>query len=343
MDLPTGTTATSATWNYGGGRTITIEFEYNVMGGFQRPTRVHGGVAVIKPSPPRDKSLLPLAVPDDEMWTGYKESSFEGGHIIGLALGGPDHAANIAPMTKGSNCGSGTWGQIETEIKTMIRLANGGAVTVDFTLSYNDAVDPRVPARVAGAINGGGLVMKVNHAIATPHDLTNILTPKLKTLFSDIKQLSSDVGIDDSNPHARLDVIDRTRNLDQGTLNRVQNIRDRIRTIPILASYPSSGIGPKMKKGRVLPVQRILMLLHNRYLNDGLLMAEDTHNLGLMMREWQAQVDHIRPYARSKDSSYKNLRLLHHRTNNKRGMKGVNSGGRQKRVRRAPTRFSPEW
>ena len=176
MDLPTGTTATSATWNYGGGRTITIEFEYNVMGGFQRPTRVHGGVAVIKPSPPRDKSLLPLAVPDDEMWTGYKESSFEGGHIIGLALGGPDHAANIAPMTKGSNCGSGTWGQIETEIKTMIRLANGGAVTVDFTLSYNDAVDPRVPARVAGAINGGGLVMKVNHAIATPHDLTNILT-----------------------------------------------------------------------------------------------------------------------------------------------------------------------
>lgn len=339
MDQPNAMTATSATWNYTGGRTITIDFEYVVMGGFNRPIRVSGGVAVIKPSPSRDSSLLPLAVQDEEMWMGYKESSFEGGHIIGLALGGPDHPANIAPMTKGSNCGSGTWGQIESEIKTMLRLGNGGGVTVDLTLSYNDAVDPRVPARVAGAINGVGLVMKINHAIATPHDITNILTPKLKSIFSDIKDLSSDIGIEDSNPHARLDAIDRTRNLDQNTLDRVQDIRDRIRTIPILATYPSNGIGPKMKKGRVLPIQRILMLLHNRYLNDGLLMAEDTHNLGLMMREWQAQVDHIRPYARSKDSSYKNLRLLHHRTNNKRGMKGVNLGGKQRRVRRAPNRL----
>lgn len=341
MDLPSATTLTSATWNYGGGRTITIEFEDVVMGGFQRPTRVRGGMAVIKPAPSRDSTLLPLAVQDDEMWTGYKESSFEGGHIIGLALGGPDHPANIAPMTKGSNCGSGTWGNLEREIKTMIRL--GGAVTVDLTLSYNDAVDPRVPARVAGSINGGGLVTMVNHAIAAPHDLTNILTPKLKSIFSDIRQLSSDIGIDDSNPHARLDVIDRTRNLDQDTLNRVRDVRARIRTIPILATYPSTGIGPKLKKGRVLPVQRVLLLLHNRYLNDGLLMAEDIHNLGLMMREWQAQVDHIRPYARSKDSSYKNLRLLHHRTNNKRGMKGINAGGRQKRVRKAPNRYSPQW
>ncbi|MEO5930892.1 MAG: HNH endonuclease domain-containing protein, partial [Candidatus Kapaibacterium sp.] len=262
----------------------------------------------------------------------------EGGHLIGLGLGGPDHPCNIAPMTKGSNCGSGTWGEIEQQIRTIIKLG-GGATTVDLTITYDDSLDPRIPARVKGTITGG-VSTTINKALRAPNDITNIITPNLKGIFSDIKELAQDLNIDDSNPHARLDVVDRIRHQDQNVIVRVQNIRNRIRRIPILASYPSSGIAPKTKKGRVLPVQRILMMLHNRYLNGGLLMAEDTHNLGLMMREWQAQADHIRPYARSKDSSYKNLRLLHHRTNNKRGAGARGAGGMQKRVRKAPNRLT---
>ncbi|MDB5034117.1 MAG: hypothetical protein JWQ98_1358 [Chlorobi bacterium] len=338
MDIPNAITGTSATWNYTGARTIIIDHE-DFRGEFSRPTRVRGGVVIIKPSPHRDTSLLPLSVQDDELWGNYKEGSFEGGHIIGLALGGPDHPCNIAPMSKGSNCGSGTWGQIEQQIRTIIGM-NGGTASVDLVLSYDNNLDPRIPARVNGTIRGGFNATTVNTALRPPNDVTNILTPNIKGIFSDIKELAEDLNIEDTNPHARLDVVDRIRHQDQNIITRVQNIRTRLRRIPILATYPSGGIGPKQKKGRVLPVQRILMMLHNRYLNDGLLMAEDTYNLGLMLREWQTQADHIRPYARSKDSSYKNLRLLHHRTNNKRGARARGAGGQQKRVRKAPIRFT---
>jgi hypothetical protein len=344
MDQPTATTPTSATWtDPTTGRTITIDFEYFARDDFRRPTRAYGGAIVVKPAPSRDSSLLPLAVQDADLWGGYKEGSFEGGHIIALGLGGPDHPCNIAPMSKGSNCGSGIWGKIEWEVKNISKQIGGGVVAIDLTLVYNDNLDPRIPERVRGSV-GAGLGMKMfDIAIRPPNDVTNILTPKIKSIFSDIKELAEDLGVDDSNPHARLDVIDRVRHPQVAILNRAQDIRDRIRLIPILASYPSGGIGPKQKKGKVLPVQRLLMMLHNRYLNGGLLMAEDTHNLGLILREWQAQADHIRPYVRSKDSSYRNLRLMHHRTNNKRGAKGQGAGGQQKRISRPPNRYRPGW
>ncbi len=335
MDYPDQIQGNRLTWNYSGGRSITIESEPAPGLGFQRPIRVTGGVIIVQYPPGRDRSLLPLAIQDEELWGNYKENSFEGGHIIGLALGGPDHSYNIAPMSKGANCGSGTWGVLEQELRTRIKNAGAAAVAIDLTLSYNDSVDPHVPSRVKGSIGG---ISCVNAELRPPSDRTNIIGTELKQLFRSIQQEAEQSGIfsTSESPHAPLDIVDRNGPVSQG-------FRNRIRRIPILAKYPSGGIKKKSQKGKASTEQRLLMMLYNRFRNGGLLMAEDPDNLGFILNEWRVQADHIRPYSKSGNRQYRNFRLLHHRTNNRRGAGGIATGGRHVRVRKAPLRFGRDY
>ncbi|XXY17974.1 hypothetical protein WME88_58070 [Sorangium sp. So ce216] len=86
------------------------------------------------------------------------------------------------------------------------------------------------------------------------------------------------------------------------------------------------------------------MLLYNRYRNltskhfkSAILTAEDTENLGFILREWQAQHDHTKARAHNGSNHYRNLVLTHHRANNRKG-----SGGAlrlRKRVIVKPRRF----
>ncbi len=330
MDAPTINAATSATWNYPNGRTITIEHE--AVPGFtiRRPTRIHGG-AVLVPFPGRDGTLRPCAIQDEETWNLYKENSFEGGHLLALSLGGPDHHFNIAPMNKGANGGSGVWGRIEGEIRRTIKGSILQLAHIDIRISYSDMIDPTIPHRVKAQINGA---LYCDLEIRPPVDHTNIVGKNISALFRDIEMEAGTAGLvgTPEAPHTPLDVIDRNS-------VAAQALRDRIRTIPILASYPRTGIKRKSYKGKPSKEQRLLMMLYNRYRNKGLLMAEDPLNLGFMLNEWRVQADHIKPYSKNGNRQYKNLRLLHHRTNNKRGAGNLTAAGRIKRVSKPPNRY----
>ncbi len=332
MDLPNATTGTSATWNYHGGRTITVEHELAPGLGFTRPTRVHGRSVIITPAPVRDRTLRPCAIQDQELWNNYKENSFEGGHLLALSLGGPDHHFNIVPMNKGANGGSGVWGRIESAIRQSIKGSVPKRTDIDLRITYSDMIDPYIPHRVVAYIGG---LLRFDLEIRPPSDSTNLMTRQIRRLFRDIRELAGDYGMvpTSKRPHIPLDVID----FDD---DDSQDIRDRIRLIPLLADYPRRGIDTT-GSGRVVPVQRRLMMLHNRFNNDGLLMAEDPLNLGFMLNEWRVQADHILPYSQGGTREYRNLRLLHHRTNNRRGAGAVGGGGKVKRVRRATMRYSP--
>jgi hypothetical protein len=321
-------------------------------GGAERPTRVTGTIQKPLLTPPRDKTLIPHSMNGDEdAWELLKEASFEGGHLVGLAFGGPDNEMNIAPMNKGANSGTGTWGAIERAMATQYAaLAMGETLQIDVGLHYGGATDPRVPVRVSGSVwkqNAGGwptATTQIDLQVQPPADRTNCLTPPLETLCRDIYQAAAATGFATlvstvDKPNAPLDVVDYKYNANSIAL------RVRIRAIhPLLADYPLHGIRKKGGYG-VRPQQRLLALFFNRYRNKrgpqktALLTAEDVDNLGLILREWEAQHDHTTPKAHGGSNHYSNLVLTHHRVNNRRG--AVGNRYKKRRNRSAPVRFSP--
>ncbi|WNG35718.1 hypothetical protein F0U61_20125 [Archangium violaceum] len=317
----------------------------------QRPKKIMGTLRIPGTMPSRDKNLKPLSVPDDEEWKALLDASFEGGHLIALGFGGPDHAVNIVPMNKGANGCKGVWGQIEQCIGNHLSLAKatGGTIQIELTLTYPPD-DPRIPCRVSGWIKRilvQGQVQNevtINHAISPPTDCT-FLKDEHMQLFNDIEQLAREKGsatlmASPERPNAPLDVVDYKNDPDS------RELRIRIRKAhPALASYPLNGFRKK-KKERARPQQRILLFLYNRYRNrrnkniqSGILTAEDGQNLGLPLREWQGQYDHSRARKYDGTNHYGNLVLTHHRTNNLRGADGTLS--RNTRARQKPHRFQP--
>jgi hypothetical protein len=332
MDLPTAVAGNTATWNNlagvaGRSAVITREPLPTDVARF-RPIRIHADVVDRRgATPARDVSLRPLAVQDAEEWDAMKEASFEGGHLSALAFGGPDHPWNLIPLTKGSNGGRGTWGDIEAQVVLRLgTLAGGSWVRIELDLSYSDVRSPVVPARVRGrvfvtnALGGVANAIAIDTAIREPADVLT-LTPVISTLFRDIEaEASATYGITSTaaSPSAALDAIDKPT-------AAAQLLRNRIRQVVHLVDYPVGGVARKGKTKQYLTVQRKLVFLYNRYRNKGLLMAEDEQNLGFIVREWQAQLDHIRPKG---GRYYKNFMVLHHRTNVKKGNRRVGTGGR---------------
>ncbi|XXY17975.1 hypothetical protein WME88_58075 [Sorangium sp. So ce216] len=259
-DVPTQIVGDSYTFDLtaAGRGAITIEVE-GVPGylGRKRPRRAHGTVVLVRP-PARDLRLVPAAVEDEE-WTQLKEMSFEGGHIVGLNFGGPDHEMNLAPMNKGANLASGLWGQIEWHIKSHSKGLVGGAhLEVDLTLFYTSE-EPRIPSRVSGSIESVAGVagarttlLKINSSISPPLERTNYLTKDTVALFRDIEQAAQAKGFGTlertpETPNAPLDVIDYKNDPVSVAL------RTRIRQAhPELATYPVDGF----RKGVALVLTR---------------------------------------------------------------------------------------
>lgn len=342
MDLPTAVVGHTATWNNlagvaGRSAVITREVMPTDVTRF-RPVRIHADVVDRRgATPARDVSLRPLAVQDAEEWEALKEASFEGGHMSALELGGPDHPWNLIPLTKGSNGGRGTWGEIEAQVISRLGgLGVGSWVRIELDLSYDDVRSPVAPARVRGrvfvtnALGGVASSITVDTAIREPPD-TLTLTPKIEKLFRDIEaEASGTYGITSTStaPSAPLDALDKPTAASQ-------ILRNRIRQVSHLIDYPVGGVARKTTK-TYLTVQRKVVFLYNRFRNKGLLMAEDEQNLGFIVREWQAQLDHIRPKG---GRYYKNFMVLHHRTNVKKGNRRIGTGGRVARHRKAPIRY----
>lgn len=337
----------------GGRGNVFIEIEtipHPSFGG-HRPKKVWGQPVLI-PSPGRDTSLLPIAMDDDdEAWSNLKEASFEGGHLVALNFGGPDHPYNIAPMTKGANSASGTWGAVEKAVKTELNaLTMGQTVYLEFDIGYDNAVDPRIPSRIKGFVErraGGhaaGPRNPINTYIGPPNDQTNCLTKPMITFFRDMEIEADNTGYatllsTPQAPNAPLDVIDYKRSAAS------INLRTRLRNLhPLFATYPVNGIR-KAKGKSVDSMQRYLMMFYNRFRNlrgplkSAMLTAEDEYNLGLALREWQGQYDHTKPKSRGGKNTYGNLVFTHHRVNNKRGAGGTGLRYQFKRVRRKPMRF----
>lgn len=331
---------------------IFIEVEaipHPSFGGY-RPKRVWGK-PTRTPTPRRDARLIPTAV-DAEAWPNLKEASFEGGHLIALSYGGPDHPYNIVPMNKGANSASGTWGAIEKIIKAELSaLTLGQVVHIEFDIGYDNSVDPRIPSRIKGFVQRkGGHAEGPRHTISTyiapPTDRTDCLTKPMIRFFRDVEAEATRTGYatlvaTPKTPNAPLDVIDYRRAPNSIIL------RTRLRQLhPLFATYPTQGIR-KVNGKSVDSMQRYLMMFYNRYRNfrgpmrSATLNAEDEHNLGLPIKEWKAQYDHIKPKSRGGKNTYGNLMLTHHRVNNKRGAGPTSRRHQFKRVRRMPVPFVP--
>lgn len=315
-----------------------------------RPKKLWGTAAVVH-APARDASLFPVAV-DEDSWATLKEASFEGGHLIGLHYGGPDNQLNIAPMCKGANSGTGTWGAIEKALKAHLTgLGFGQSVYVEVNIGYDNSVDPRIPCRVQGFVQtqvggvGAGPKSVINTYIGPPSDQTNFVNKPVMNFFRDLEQEAAATGYGTlvatpRTPNAPLDVIDYKSKVGS------QNLRGRLRNLhPLFANYPLNGFRkkPGLSVGKE---QRLLMMLYNRYRNlkgvmkASVLTAEDAENLGLMLPEWQAQYDHTKTKSSGGKNTYSNLVLTHHRVNNKRGAGGTGLRYHFKRRSRKPVRLT---
>ncbi len=94
---------------------------------------------------------------------------FDGGHIIGLHLGGHNQAINVVPMYPRFN--RGPWKQVEDEIKA---LADGSADELEMTvtITYGGA-DPRVPSAFGVVVEDDDEVV-YDETLRQPDDIPGI-------------------------------------------------------------------------------------------------------------------------------------------------------------------------
>lgn len=105
----------------------------------QRVTRIYAAVVRRRKSVARDSTLRPLCMRAvNGVYDRYPDHT-EGGHLIGLSIGGEDHGHNLVPMFAGFN--QITWKAYETAISKDQSITH-----VKVVLSYT-AAEPRKPAQ----------------------------------------------------------------------------------------------------------------------------------------------------------------------------------------------------
>jgi len=124
----------------------------------QRVTRIQCAVVRRRGAVARDSSLRPLCMrATNGLYDAYPDHT-EGGHLIGLSIGGQDHGHNLVPMFAGFN--QVTWKALETQIYQDLTITH-----VKVVLSYT-AADPRKPAQFSLSVRRGGPAWE---RIAYPH------------------------------------------------------------------------------------------------------------------------------------------------------------------------------
>lgn len=96
-------------------------------------------------------------------------SGFDGGHIIGLHLGGQNTSINVVPMYPRFN--RGPWKQLEDEIKRMADNADD-ELEMTVTIAYGHA-DPRVPSAFAVVVEDDDEVV-LDMTMRQPDDIPGI-------------------------------------------------------------------------------------------------------------------------------------------------------------------------
>lgn len=112
----------------------------------ERPTKatafIHSHTVGQRGATPKAISLL--HDPTDPAGMSDQLRGFDGGHIVGLSLGGDDKYYNIVPMYPGFN--RGVWKNLETTIETDATYAYSGLnFEIVITLDYSSSPDERIP------------------------------------------------------------------------------------------------------------------------------------------------------------------------------------------------------
>lgn len=104
---------------------------------------------------------------------------YDGGHLIGLHLGGPNVSDNVVPMFPGFN--RGAWKNMEDATKTHI-ATNHGTYRMNVTLAYTAATAPEVPTTFTVLLerknpSGGWAAVSPAITLSQPADI--VRTPRL--------------------------------------------------------------------------------------------------------------------------------------------------------------------
>ncbi|HEV2785264.1 MAG TPA: DNA/RNA non-specific endonuclease, partial [Solirubrobacteraceae bacterium] len=134
-------------------------------GGFagRRPTWVS---APVTPAEVPARGKTPVA---EACTASGSVPGFDGGHVIGLHLGGPNTARNVVPMYPRFN--RGPWKQLEDAIK---QLAKDSAEKLDMTvtIAYGHA-DPRVPSTFTVEVENADEIV-LSEELKQPDDIPGI-------------------------------------------------------------------------------------------------------------------------------------------------------------------------
>jgi hypothetical protein len=130
----------------------------------QRTKKVTAALAPTK-VPERGKTPVAIAFAGTAPPLGY-----DGGHVIGLHLGGANVSSNVVPMYPRFN--RGVWKVLEDRIKAEAHKRSGLVMTV--TMTYAGA-DPRIPSSFDVAVADGATGASVlTHSLSQPGDIPDV-------------------------------------------------------------------------------------------------------------------------------------------------------------------------
>ncbi len=122
--------------------------------------------AVVVPSEVRSRDKTPVAKACE---ASGSVAGFDGGHIIGLHLGGQNQSINVVPMYPRFN--RGPWKQAEDQIKALAD-ASDDELEMTVTITYGGA-DPRVPSAFAVVVENDDEVV-YDETLSQPDDIPGI-------------------------------------------------------------------------------------------------------------------------------------------------------------------------
>lgn len=301
--------------------------------------------------PERGKTATPLA---------YKQASglaqivnllrgFDGGHVVGLHLGGENVSANVVPMFPGFN--RGVWKNMEDETKKYV-FEHPGQHRITVTMDYTTSVHPEVPK-----------TFTVTREVLDPIDGWKAAFPQVvRTQPDDIEvtqrlSLAEEAIVRGEQPIAPMtQFIFSSGDFDTGKHTFRDYVNKKGHMPPSLkAHYPDS---PAHRPYELLDIlslngtitlrsltvargdfggdQRALIIQTNKARNGGLIKSDDPNDPHPYLDERGTtdapEVDHIVPKSRGGSNYYSNARLVSWQLNNRedrvKSLKGLVDLGR---------------